>query len=94
MAGIGLYGVYYSKATLNSDGVLQSYGGVQTMGKAISATFEPVDTNSNPLYANNGIAEKDAAGGAGGGIHLGNAVGLSFGSLRSRYRPLFESVVS
>lgn len=70
MAGIGLYGVYYSKATLNSDGVLQSYGGIQTMGKAISATFEPVDTNSNPLYANNGIAEKDAAGGAGGTLNL------------------------
>lgn len=65
MAGIGLYGVYYSKATL-TNGVLTGYGGVKTMGKAVSATFEPADTADNPLYANNGIAERDASGGAGG----------------------------
>lgn len=65
MAGIGLYGVYYSKATL-TNGVLTGYNGVQTMGKAVSATFEPTEANDNPLYANNGIAERDASGGAGG----------------------------
>ena len=65
MAGIGLYGVYYSKATL-TNGVLTGYGGVKTMGKAVSATFDPADTADNPLYANNGIAERDASGGAGG----------------------------
>lgn len=69
MAGIGLYGVYYAKATL-SDGVLTGYNGIQTMGKAISATFDPADSNDNPLYANNGIAERDAAGGAGGTLNV------------------------
>lgn len=65
MAGIGLYGVYYSKCVIE-DGVLTGFSGVQQMGKAISANFEPVDANNNPLYANNGIAERDAAAGAGG----------------------------
>ena len=70
MAGIGLYGVYYAKATI-SDGVLTGYsGGVKTMGKAISATFEPAAANENPLYANNGIAEKDAGAGGGGTLTL------------------------
>jgi len=69
MAGIGLYGVYYSKATL-TNGVLTGYSGIETMGKAISATFEPADTNDNPLYANNGVAERDAVGGAGGTLSL------------------------
>lgn len=69
MAGIGLYGVYYSKATL-TNGVLTGYGGVKTMGKAISATFEPADAADNPLYANNGIAERDASGGAGGTLSV------------------------
>lgn len=69
MAGIGLYGVYYSKATL-SDGVLASYTGVHQMGKAISATFEPNETNANVLYANNGIAERDAAASSGGTLNL------------------------
>ena len=66
MAGIGLYGVYYAKASL-TNGVLTGYtGGVKTMGKAVSAQFDPADATDNPLYANNGIAERDAAGGAGG----------------------------
>ena len=69
MAGIGLYGVYYAKATL-TNGVLTGYGGVKTMGKAISATFEPADAADNPLYANNGIAERDASGGAGGTLSV------------------------
>lgn len=69
MAGIGLYGVYYSKGTV-TNGVLTGYNGVKTMGKAISAAFEPADANDNPLYANNGIAERDAAGGAGGTLTL------------------------
>lgn len=69
MAGIGLYGVYYSTAKL-TDGVLTGYNGVQTMGKAISASFEPAEANDNPLYANNGIAERDAAGGAGGTLNV------------------------
>lgn len=69
MAGIGLYGVYYSKATL-TNGVLTGYSGVQTMGKAVSASFEPAEANDNPLYANNGIAERDAAGGSGGTLNV------------------------
>lgn len=69
MAGIGLYGVYYSKATL-SDGVLASYTGVHQMGKAISATFEPNETNANVLYANNGIAERDGVGASTGELSL------------------------
>ena len=70
MAGIGLYGVYYAKASL-TNGVLTGYtGGVKTMGKAISATFDPAEANDNQLYANNGIAERDAAGGAGGTLNV------------------------
>ena len=69
MAGIGLYGVYYSKCVL-TDGVLTGYSGAETMGKAISATFEPQDANANPLYANNGIAERDAAAAAGGTLNV------------------------
>ena len=69
MARIGLYGVYYSKATL-TDGVVTGYTGVKTMGKAISATFEPEEADDNPLYANNGIAERDAAASAGGTLTL------------------------
>lgn len=69
MAGIGLYGVYYSKATL-TNGILTGFGGVETMGKAISASFEPSEADNNPLYANNGIAERDASAGAGGTLTL------------------------
>lgn len=69
MAGIGLYGVYYAKATL-SNGVVASYGSVKTMGAAISATWEQAEQNANPLYANNGIAERDAAAGGGGTLTL------------------------
>lgn len=69
MAGIGLYGVYYSKATI-ADGIVTGYNGLKTMGKAISASFEPADTDDNPLYANNGIAERDAAAAAGGTLTL------------------------
>lgn len=69
MAGIGLYGVYYSKCVI-TDGVLTGFSGVQQMGKAIAANFTPVDANNNPLYANNGIAERDAASGAGGELSV------------------------
>lgn len=69
MAGIGLYGVFYSKATM-TDGVLTAYSGVKTMGKAISASFEPSDGGGSPLYANNGIAERDTAAGVGGTLTL------------------------
>lgn len=69
MAGIGLYGVYYSKCVM-TDGVLTGYSGSSMMGKAISATFEPGEANSNPLYANNTIAEQDAASGAGGTLNV------------------------
>lgn len=69
MAGIGLYGVYYSKGVI-TDGVLTGYSGVHQMGKAISATFEPAETDDNPLYANNGIAERDASASSGGTLTL------------------------
>lgn len=70
MAGIGLYGVYYSKGVL-SDGILTGYSGVSTLGKAISATFEPADNGGdNNLWANNAIAESDSLAGAGGTLTL------------------------
>lgn len=70
MAGIGLYGVYYAKATVE-DGVVTGYtGGLKTMGKAISAAFEPTTPDDNPLYANNAVAENDASGASGGTLAL------------------------
>lgn len=70
MAYIGLYGVYYAKANLDGNGAVTGYNGVQTMGKAIAANFTPNEGTDNPLYANNGIAEKDSATGAGGTLTL------------------------
>ena len=69
MAGIGLYCVYYSKATI-SNGAVTGYSGVSTMGKAISASFEQTEPDDNPLYANNGIAEHDSHAGSGGMLTL------------------------
>ena len=69
MAGIGMYGVYYSKATI-ANGVVTGYGGVKTMGKAISASFEPNTPDDNPLYANNSVAENDSSGASGGTLTL------------------------
>lgn len=69
MAGIGLYGVYYAKATITS-GVLSGYGGVKTMGKAIQATFAPTAGSDNQLWANNAIAEVDGAVSQGGELTL------------------------
>lgn len=69
MAGIGLYGVYYSKGVF-SDGVLTGYSGSKMIGKARSATFTPNAHDDNPLYANNGIAERDAAYGFGGELKI------------------------
>lgn len=69
MAGIGMYGVYYSKATI-ADGVVTGYAGVQTMGKAISASFKPNTPDDNPLYANNAVAENDSSGASGGTLTL------------------------
>lgn len=66
MAGIGHYGVFYSKC-VKTEGVTTGYtGGVKMMGKAISAAFEPNTPDDNPLYANNGIAENDISSGSGG----------------------------
>lgn len=70
MAYIGLYGVYYSKATLNTDGAIASYTGVKTAGKAIAASFTPNEAGDNSLYANNSIAEKDSASSAGGTLTM------------------------
>ena len=69
MAGIGLYGVYYALATITS-GVVSGYQGAKTMGKAISASFEPNTPDNNPLYANNGVAENDSSGASGGTLTL------------------------
>lgn len=69
MAGIGMYGVYYSKATI-ANGVVTGYAGVQTMGKAISASFDPNTPDDNPLYANNAIAENDSSSASGGTLTL------------------------
>ena len=70
MAGIGMYGVFYTKCA-KKDGVVTGYtGGVKTMGKAISANFEPSTPDDNPLYANNGVAENDSSGASGGSLTL------------------------
>lgn len=69
MAGIGMYGVYYSIATI-ANGVVTGYAGVKTMGKAISASFEPSTPDDNPLYANNAVAENDSSGASGGTLTL------------------------
>lgn len=69
MAVIGLYGVYYSKATVTA-GVISGYTGAKEMGKAISATFTPATVEQNPLYANNGIAETDPRAASGGELAL------------------------
>ena len=69
MAGIGMYGVYYSKATVEN-GVVTGYTGVKTMGKAISASFEPNTPDDNPLYANNAVAENDSSGASGGTLTI------------------------
>ena len=69
MAGIGMYGVYYGKATI-ANGVVTGYAGVKTMGKAISASFEPNTPDDNPLYANNSVAENDSSGASGGTLTL------------------------
>lgn len=70
MAGIGLYGVFYSKCVKNG-GVTTGYDGdVKMMGKAISAGFEPNTPEDNPLYANNGIGENDYSTGSGGTVTM------------------------
>lgn len=69
MAGIGMYGVYYSKCVI-ANGVVTGFSGLETMGKAISANFEPNVPDDNPLYANNAIAETDTSGASGGTLTL------------------------
>lgn len=66
MAGIGLYGVFYSPC-VKTAGVTTGYSGdIKLMGKAISANFEANTPEDNPLAANNGIAENDSSSGSGG----------------------------
>lgn len=70
MAGIGLYGVFYSKCVKNG-GVTTGYDGeVKLMGKAVAADFEANTPEDNPLYANNGVAENDASSGSGGTLSV------------------------
>lgn len=70
MAGIGLYGVFYSKCN-KENGVVTGYDGeVKLMGKAVSASFEGNTPEDNPLYANNGVAENDSSSGSGGTLSL------------------------
>ena len=70
MAGIGLYGVFYSKCVKNGDVVTGYDGSVKMMGKAISAGFEPNTPEDNPLYANNGVGENDYSTGSGGALTM------------------------
>lgn len=66
MAGIGMYGVFYSKC-VKSGGVVTGYDGkVKMMGKAVSANFAANTPEDNPLYANNSAAENDVSSGSGG----------------------------
>lgn len=70
MAGIGMYGVFYAKAVIQN-GIVTGYtGGTKTMGKAISASFEPNTPDDNPLYANNGEAENGNSSASGGTLTL------------------------
>lgn len=70
MAAIGMYGVYYALATV-ANGVVTGYsGGLKTMGKAISASFEPLAADENNLYANNAVAETDASAASGGTLTM------------------------
>lgn len=70
MAGIGLYGVFYSKC-VKENGVTIGYDeAVKMMGKAVSAEFDANTPEDNPLYANNGVAENDASSGSGGTLSL------------------------
>ena len=70
MARIGMYGVFYAKATVQN-GIVTGYtGGTKMMGKAISAGFEPNTPDDNPLYANNGVGENDSSGASGGTLNL------------------------
>ena len=70
MAYKGLYGVYYALAHVTA-GLVDGYtGGIKTMGKAISASFEPNTTDDNPLYANDAVAENDASGASGGTLTM------------------------
>lgn len=69
MAGIGLYGFYYSKATLTG-GVLTGYTGVKQAGGAITANFSRQETDTNSLWANNRETETDAQAGSGGTLEL------------------------
>lgn len=70
MAGIGMYGVYYSKC-MKEDGITTGYtGGVKMLGKAISATFTPSNPEDNPLYANNGVSENDSSSASGGTLNM------------------------
>lgn len=70
MAGIGMYGVFYAKAVIQN-GIVTGYtGGTKTMGKAISASFEPNTPDDNPLYANNGESENDNSSASGGTLTL------------------------
>lgn len=66
MAGIGLYGVFFSPC-VKASGVTTGYSGeIKMMGKAISANFEANTPEENSLAANNGIAETDSSSGSGG----------------------------
>lgn len=66
MAGIGLYGIFYSKC-VKTGGVTTGYDGkVKLMGRAISASFEANTPEDNPLAANNSVAENDSSSGSGG----------------------------
>ena len=66
MAGIGLYGVFYSPC-VKTAGVTTGYSGnIKMMGKAITANFEPNALDENSLAANNGVAEENASNGSGG----------------------------
>lgn len=66
MAGIGIYGIFYAKATLTDGSVTGYTGGTKLLGEAIDASFEPNQSEGNPLYANNRVQENDTSGASGG----------------------------
>ena len=69
MAGIGLYGVWYAKATV-SDGAVTAFGTWKQMGRAINASFTPAEGTANNLWSNNSIGETDASQASGGELNF------------------------
>lgn len=66
MAVYGVKGVWYALAEKDTDGTVKGYKGAKKLGKITEYTLEGNNPDSNPLYADNMIAENDISGASGG----------------------------